>query len=271
MVSVLNKNGQEIDSNYIANTLKKDGIILQKYIRGNDYAIGFFKPLKVYNNKFSLGIVDLDISDVLTDGTAHYGDVIHYEGKYINKILKNTIFDKQPELIFFTIEILVYLMCLNEKLIDSPEEFENFNFEDFGIQFMVDNITGEIGLIEINGRTPSHNFNHFNLLSMYGKDFLENFKLPTCKVFCTSTKLIKIVDFYKMIKEEKDENKLIEYLINEIKIKYNKKCQLVSFGVEGEFFLVYYIYYLQEKDILQDIKEEITYFFRKSMYNFRKI
>lgn len=271
LVSALNKNGQEIDYNYILNTIKKDGIILQKYIRGNDYAIGFFKPLEIYNKDFSLGIIDLDISDVLTDGTAHYGDVVHYEEKYINKILKNTIFDKQSELIFFTIEILIYLMCLNEELIAAPEEFVKFNFEDFGIQLMVDNVTGKMGLIEINGRTPSHNFNHFNLLSTYGKDFPEKFTLPTCRIFCTSAKLIKITDFYKLVQDESDENKLIEYLITEVENNYKQKCQLLSFGVAGSYFSLYYVYYLEENDIPQDINNEITNFFRKIMESFDKI
>ena len=40
------------------------------------------------------------------------------------------------------------------KLVNNPEEFTKFNFEDFGIQLIIDNITGKIGLIEINGRIP---------------------------------------------------------------------------------------------------------------------
>lgn len=263
LVSALNKNGQKINYNYIVNTIKNDGIILQKYIKGNDYAIGFFKPLEVYNKEFSLNMIDLDVSDVLTEGTAHYGDVLHYEEKYINKILKNTVFKGQEELIFLAIEILIYLLCLNEKLVNNPEEFEKFNFEDFGIQLMIDNITGEMGLIEINGRTPSHNFNHFNLLSMYGKNFQKKGILPKERVFCTSTKFIKIEDFYELIQDVNDEEKLIKYLVETIRKHYVEKCKLLFFGVSDNYFSLYYAYFLDENDIPQKINENITDFLKK--------
>lgn len=268
LVSALNKNGQKIDYNYIINTIKKDGIILQKYIKGNDYGIGLFKPLEVYNKDFSLDIIDLDVSEVLTDGTAHYGDVLHYDEKYIKGILKNTVFEKQEELIFFAIGILIYLMCLNEKLVDIPENFVKFNFEDFGIQLMINNITGEIGLIEINGRTPSHNFNHFNLLSTYGKEFSERMMNSSSKIFCTSAKLIKISDFFELIKDQNDENELIEYLVVNTKKNYGEKCQLLSFGVSEDYFSLYYAYFLNESDILQDINNKIVEFFAKSIEEF---
>lgn len=265
LVSALNKNGQRIDYKYLLNTIKKDGIILQKYIKGNDCAIGFFKPLDVYNKEFSLDMIDLDISEVLTDGTAHYGDVLHYGEKYLNEILRNTVFEKQEKLIFFAISILIYLICLNEKLVETPEEFSKFNFEDFGIQLMINNITGKIGLIEINGRTPSHNFNHFNLLSTYGADVLEKWSNSDSKIFCTSTRLIKISDFYKLVKDENDENRLIKYLVTNVERSYGEKCQLLSFGVSEDYFLIYYVFILNEKDITQDINKEITNFLEENI------
>ena len=269
LVSALNKNGQKINYNYIVNTIKNNGIILQRYIRGNDYAIGFFKPLEVYNKEFSLNMIDLDVSDVLTEGTAHYGDVLHYEEKYINNILKNTAFEGQEELIFFAIEILIYLLCLNEELVKNPEEFEKFNFEDFGIQLMIDNITGKMGLIEINGRTPSHNFNHFNLLSMYGKDFQERGRLPKERVFCTSTKLIKIEDFYKLIENVNNEEKLIKYLVETIQKHYAEKCKLLFFGGADNYFSLYYAYFLDENDIPQEINKNITDFLNKIIEEYK--
>lgn len=268
LVSALNKNGQRINRNYILNTIKTNGINLQKYIKGNDCAIGFFKPLEIYNKDFSLDIIDLDISEVLTDGTAHYGDVLHYEERYINKILKNTLFEQQEELMFFAISILIYLICLNEKLVKTPEEFSKFNFEDFGVQLMINNITGEMGLIEINGRTPSHNFNHFNLLSTYGKDISEKWHDSTSGILCTSTKLIKIRDFFEFVKDEDDENRLIKYLVTNIENNYGEKCQLLSFGVSEDYFSLYYVYILNESDIPQDINKEITNFFKESIEKF---
>lgn len=268
LVSALNKNGQRINRNYILNTIKTNGINLQKYIKGNDCAIGFFKPLEVYNKDFSLDIIDLDISEVLTDGTAHYGDVLHYDERYINKILKNTVFEQQEELMFLAISILIYLICLNEKLVKTPKEFSKFNFEDFGVQLMINNITGEMGLIEINGRTPSHNFNHFNLLSTYGEDFWKKWSNSDTKIFCTSTKLIKTSEFWKLVKNENDENRLIKYLVTNVEKRYGEKCQLLSFGVSEDYFLLYYLCILNEKDIPQDINNEITNFLKKSIEKF---
>ena len=272
LVLALNKNGQKINHNYVLNTLETKGINLQKYIKGNDCAIGFFKPLEIYNKDFSLDIIDLNISEVLTDGTAHYGDVLHYEEKYINKILKNTVFEQQEELIFLAINILIYLMCLNEKLVEKPENFEKFNFEDFGVQLMINNITGEMGLIEINGRTPSHNFNHFNLLSTYGKDISEKWLDSTSGIFCTSTKLIKISDFFELVKDEDDENRLIKYLVTNIESNYGEKCKLLFFVISEDYFSLYYLYFLNECDIPQGINKKITNFLKESIEKFtRKI
>lgn len=268
LVSSLCKNGQKINKEYLEEVIEKQGIILQKYIDGKDYAIGFFKPLEIYNNNFSLGIIDLDISDVLTSGTAHYGDVLHYENDFIKKILEKTIFCGEPELIFLTIEIIIYLLCINEKIINNPKEFKEFNFEDFGIQLMINDVTGEIGLIEINGRTPSHNFNHFNLLSIYGEDFLNSVKIPSKKVLCTNVKIADKDDFINLVKDEKNKIHLIEDLNLNIVRKFENKCQLVCFQAVKKYFYIYYAYYLDENEKEEIIIEHMEKFCRKYMEKF---
>ena len=150
LLSSFNKNGQNINLDELKSKIEKIGLVLQKYIEGSDYAIGFYKPSEMHKHNFALGIIDLDISDVLTYGTAHYGDILHYEPEFLDSILKNTVFKGQSELLYFSIEILIFLICINEGMINKAEEFENVNMEDFGIQFMVNSKTGEMGLIEIN-------------------------------------------------------------------------------------------------------------------------
>lgn len=267
LVSVLNKNGQKINEKYLIENIKKNGIMLQKFIKGKDYAIGFFKPLNIYNKNFSLGIIDISLSDVITDGTAHYADVLHFEDKYLDKIVKNTIFENRSQLLYLAIEIFIYLLFLNEELIKTPEEFMNVNFEDFGIQLMVDN-NGEIGLIEINGRTPSHNFNKFNILSIYGKEFFS--KIKANKILCTSCNVLEKKVFNKYIRNKNIQNKFIEYLIVEVKKIYNDKCQITSFQVMEDNFSIYYTYFMNEEDKTFDIVNEIKEFFNRITREFIK-
>ena len=268
LVSVFCKNGQTINKDNLLKKIEENGIILQKYIEGNDYAIGFFKPLEMYAQQFSLGLIDLDISEVLTNGTAHYGDILHYEEEFIHNILKNTFFKGQSELLYFSIEILLFLICVNEGIVNKPEELINFNIEDFGIQFMVNDKTGEIGLIEINARTPSHNFNHFNLLSVYGREFWNSYLLPSKKILCSSAKIIVISELYKIIKNEEDENKLIHFLKTKMSNNYNKRCQLISFQVLDNFFTVYYNYFIEDNNFSYDIIKKIEIFFKESISSF---
>ena len=249
LCKALNKNGQKIDTNAIKNTICEKGILLQKYLKGKDYAIGFLKPLETYPAHFHLEIIDLDVSDVLTNGTAHFADILHYEEDYLSKILKNTIFDNQSELFYFTIEILIYLIYTNENLIKSPEEFPSFHFEDFGIQFMVDDTTGEIGVIEINGRTPSHNFNHFHLLSTYGIDFVN--KIPSKKVLCTSAKIGNIQNLDNILNEEEEE--MIKKIVSKSKEKFGTRLELNAFQIMNHQLAIYFLYFLEEKDSPQEV------------------
>lgn len=261
-VNALSKNGQKINNNYLIDSIKNEGIILQKFINGKDYAIGFYKPLNILNEKFALNIIDIDISEVITDGTAHYADILHYEDDFLNKILVGTAFEERSKLLYFSIEILIYLLYLNENIISNPTEFANVNFEDFGIQFMVDNSNGDIGLIEINGRTPSHNFNHFNILSTYGENFIK--KLPTYNVLCTSSKSIDIKRFENKVSNK--ENIFIDKIYKETLKKFKNKCQIVAFQVMDKQLTIYYEYYLEENDEIQKIMNKVNNLYKEIIW-----
>ena len=93
--------------------------------------------------------------------------------------------------------------------------------------------------------------------------------LPKERVFCTSTKFIKIEDFYELIQDVNDEEKLIKYLVETIQKHYVEKCKLLFFGVSDNYFSLYYAYFLDENDIPQKINENITDFLKKiiEVYN----
>lgn len=268
LVDSFNKNGQEIDKKFIEKNINNKGIMLQKFIHGKDYAIGLFKPLKIYKNDFKLNIIDITLSEVLTDGTAHYADVIHREKEYLNEILKNTEFKFQEDFLYFAVEIIIYLLYLNENIIRKPDEFENINFEDFGIQFMVDDKTGEVGLIEINGRTPSHNLNFFNLISTYGYDY--NQKTINNKILCTGTKIIEMKKLNKIFSNEDLKTKFVDNLIIETTKEYNGKLKIICFQKSGNQLVIYYNYYLGNNDVYNMKMNEITEFFKDNINNFIK-
>ena len=268
LISSFDRKGSDNKFNNIVKKIEENGIILQKYIEGNDYAIGFFKPNEIYSQNFSLEILDLDISEVLTIGTSHYGDILHYENEFLSLILKNTIFEKREELLFFSVEVLLFLIAINEGIIKKPEEFINIKMEDFGIQFMVNNKTGEIGIIEINARTPSHNFNHFNLLSIYGDGFWNSNLLYSKKILCKSAKIISIEKFNEVINNEDKENKFIIYIINRINI-YSARFHLISFQIIENFIGIYYYYFIEKDILINDDTNKFEIYIKKIIIEFK--
>ena len=270
LTSVFDQKENDNKFNNIVEKIEDNGIIIQKYIDGNDYAIGFFKPNQLYSQFFSLGLLDLDISEVLTNGTSHYGDILHYENDFLKSILKNTIFEKQEELFYFSIEILIYLICINEGIIKDPNEFINVEMEDFGIQFMINNKTGDLGLIEINARTPSHNFNHFNLLSIYGEEFWNSNLLASKKILCKSVKIVDIDEFNKMTTNEETENKLIEFFSNKIK-SFSDRFNLVSFQIIKNGFYIYYYYFFEVCNLMEETIRKFETYMKDSILEIKNL
>lgn len=240
----LTKNGQTIDEKILEQNILQKGITLQKFIFGHEHSIGYFKPLLSEINKFHLNLTDYVVTDVLVDGTAHLGNVLHYDDSYIFDILKNTCFKNRGNLLHFSVEIILYLMYINEKIISYPEEFATVCVEDFGIQFIVDDINNEVGIIEFNGRTPSCNFNHYHLLSKYGINFADNNKLQSNVVVFTNAKLMSAEKFINI----KDFGKFIGKIIADTKNYFGSRCELISLQNSTGDITVNFGYYLDSHD-----------------------
>ncbi len=257
----LNKNGQIILKEDLINNINKNGITLQKYIFGHEHSIGYYKPLEDISDNFCLALTEFVVTDVLVEGTAHCGNVLHYDDEYIFKILEKTKFNNKANLLHFSIEIILYLMYLNEGLINNPSEYKKMCVEDFGIQFIVNDETGEVGLIEFNGRTPSCNLNHYHLLSKYGVGFEKKNILPTNRVVFTNA---KIMDIDKMDSVIKDKD-MIERFLNDIlelnKQKFKNKCELVSLQIVNNDLSVNFAYFLKKQDNVNKILKEVKKIF----------
>lgn len=256
----LNKNGQTISKKDLIKDIEENGITMQKYIQGHEHSIGYYKPLENISNNFSLALTDFIVTDVLVEGTAHCGNILHYDEKYIFEILNKTKFKNKANLLHFSVEIILYLMYLNEGLIDGPSEYNKMCVEDFGIQFIVNDKSGEVGLIEFNGRTPSCNFNHYHLLSEYGIGFEEKDILPSNIVLFTNAKILDINETNYIIFKEKGEE-FIDELIRETKQKFNKKCELVSLQAVNNTLNVNFAYFLDKNEKPLEMLEKIKNFF----------
>jgi hypothetical protein len=247
----LNKNGQVIRKEELINNIEQYGITLQKYIFGHEHSIGYFKPLKNKADTFSLALTEFIVTDVIVEGTAHCGNILHYDENYIFDILKQTKFNGKANLLHFSVEIILYLMYLNEKLINNPSEFKNISVEDFGIQFIVNDNTGDVGIIEFNGRTPSCNFNHYHLLSKYGVGFENCNILPTQICMFTNAKIMKLSKFNKIVRDG-NEKKLIKDLVEKTKEKFNERCEIISIQIVNGEVNVNFVYFLNEEDNAKD-------------------
>lgn len=241
LTDALNKNGQIVDQASLAHNISHYGITLQKHIYGHEHSVGYFKPLPSQASSFCLGLSDLVLTDVLVEGTGHSGNVLHYDTSYLHRILRNTPFNNQPNLLHFSIELILYLMYLDQKRIDNPEDFERVCVEDFGIQFIVNDAMGEIGLIEFNGRTPSCNLNHFYLLSKYDLDSEDATILPSKSVLFTNAKIMSASKFCGM----KDRlESFITNLIKNTSDKLGDKCELVALQTSDGDLTVNFAYFL---------------------------
>lgn len=257
----LNKNGQTISQNEIIKNIEKYGITIQKYISGHEHSIGYFKPLKQVSDKFSLALTEFIVTDVIVEGTAHCGNVLHYNDKYIFDILSKTKFSGKANLLHFCVEIILYLMYLNEKLITKPEEYKNMCVEDFGIQFIVNDETGDVGLIEFNGRTPSCNFNHYHLLSEYGKGFENKGVLPTDTVMFTNAEIMNSEEFCNIANQKIDEEGFLNNIIERTKKKFGNKCELISLQIVNGKLTVNFAYFLEKNENALQKLEIIKKFF----------
>jgi len=241
LTDALNKNGQTIDRATLEHDISYYGIILQRHICGHEYSAGYFKPLSSQASDFCLGLNDLVVTDVLVEGTGHSGNVLHYDASYLHRILRSTPFNNQPNLLHFSIELILYLMYLDQKMINNPEDFERVCVEDFGIQFIVNDATGEIGLIEFNGRTPSCNLNHFHLLSKYNLDSEDATILLSKSVLFTNAKIMHASEFCGM----KDRlESFVMSLIKNTNDKFGNKCELVSLQTTNGDLTVNFAYFL---------------------------
>lgn len=252
----LNKNGQTILKKDLIKNIEKNGITMQKYIHGHEHSIGYYKPLENISNNFSLALTDFIVTDVLVEGTAHCGNILHYDEKYIFEILNKTKFKNKANLLHFSVEIILYLMYLNEGLIDKPCEYNKMCVEDFGIQFIVNDESGEVGLIEFNGRTPSCNLNHYHLLSKYGDGFEEKNILPSNIVVFTNAKIMDINEMNNIITKDKGEE-FIDSLVKETKQNFNKKCELISLQVVNGNLSVNFAYFLDKNENISETLRKI--------------
>lgn len=254
LTDMLNKNGQKVSKDELMDNIKNYGITLQKYIYGHEHSIGYFKPLKNVADNFSLALTDFIVTDVIVEGTAHCGNILHYDEKYIFEILEKTKFKDKANLLHFSVEIILYLMYLNEGIINSPEEYQNVCVEDFGIQFIVNDESGDVGIIEFNGRTPSCNFNHYYLLSKYGIGFEEKNILPTKKVMFTNAKIIDSSKFCNIIENDYEE-KFINSLLEKTNEIFKNKLEIVSIQVFENDVTMNFAYYL---DIHENPSKELA-------------
>jgi len=261
LTEALNKNGQVISKEDLINNIEQYGITLQKYIFGHEHSIGYYKPLKNKADTFSLALTDFIVTDVIVEGTAHCGNTLHYDENYIFEILKHTKYKEKANLLHFSVEIILYLMYLNEKLINNPSEFKKISVEDFGIQFIVNDSTGDVGIIEFNGRTPSCNFNHYHLLSKYGVGFEYRNILPTQIGMFTNAMIMKLNKFNKIVKVGNEKN-LIEDLVEKTKEKFNERCEIISVQIVNDEVTVNFVYFLNKEDNAKDKLTLIKKFYK---------
>jgi hypothetical protein len=261
LTSSLNKDGQIMEESAIAENITRHGIVLQKHIVGHEHSIGYFKPSESRAKDFGLALTDIVVTDVLVEGTGHIGNVLHYDETYIDAILAATPFKGRALLLHFVVEVVLYLMYLNAARIDDPGEFAKVAVEDFGIQFIVDDKSGEIGLIEFNGRTPSCNLNHFHLLSKYGAELSDEHIMPSRTVMFTSARLCSTDDFFK---REDELDQLVSELIASTEAEFGKQCELVSLQTTNNNVTVNFGYYIEDGSVNVSARlGEIKQFFSK--------
>lgn len=270
LTEALNKNGQTIKKEELIKNIEQYGISLQKYIFGHEHSIGYFKPLSSKVESFCLSLTEFIVTDVIVEGTAHCGNTLHYDDNYIFEVLKHTKFNGKANLLHFSVEIILYLMYLNEKLINEPAEFKNIAVEDFGIQFIVNDMTGDVGIIEFNGRTPSCNFNHYHLLSKYGVGFENKGELPTQVGMFTNAKIMNS-DYFKEIVKSGNEDVLIDNLIKKTREKFNNKCEIISIQIVNNDVTVNFVYFLDKDDDANEKLMDIKNFYRENFFKGEQI
>jgi len=244
LAKALSKNGQKIDQKILKRSIEVGGIVLQKHISGSEHSAGYFKPLPSQAERFFLGINNLVVTDVLVEGTDHFGNVLCYESAYLSEILRNTLFEDQPGLFHLSIELILYLMYLDQKRVKSPKDFKFICVEDFGIQFIINKQGREVGLVEFNGRTPSPNFNHFHLLSKYNLDPSGHPAVPMKFVLFTNSIIISAKEFCN---EENNLAEFVDGIIKKVKHKYGNRCELVSFQIIDDNLTINYGIFFKSK------------------------
>lgn len=254
----LSKNGQVLSSDDLRNIILEDGLVLQEYLTGVEHSAGYYKPLPSEADDFHFNTVDMVLTDVIAEGENHLGNVLRYGKGYIGDILDETTFDSCSGLFHYVIEVILYLMYLNEGKTTSFLDFRNIRVEDFGIQFIVDDETGRVGLVEFNGRTPSCNFNHYYVKSLYGSQ-IDEVNLPEESVVFTNAALMTEDEFEPFLD---DVNSFVDKLVEEVKCRYGDRCQLVAFQISNAMLTVNFGLFLDEDSVVDDELHEIMSFFQ---------
>jgi len=187
-VRQLSKNGQKMTSDYLLDLIQSQGIVLQNYLVGEEFSFGYYKPLPVDKNHFHSGLINVLFTNVLSSEGDHFGNIIHYDDQTFKDALNKTSFGEEPFLFHLTIELMTYLMLQLDGKIKSPSDYSSQAIEEFGIQIMRGD-SNEIGIVEINARTPSPSINHRHILNKYGDKYKE--EIPEKSVIFITAPIIE--------------------------------------------------------------------------------